>query len=126
MKGHTVTPPTSEPALLTIDAILAADDIQFMDVACPEWGGTVRIYALSAQQHADALAAARRGKDKELDSTAFATNLLAASMRITVDQAAALQAKSTKVIARLRNAYDVLNGWSMEVAGADEAVFPVR
>lgn len=32
-------------ALLTRDSILTAQDIQTVDVDCPEWGGTVRIKA---------------------------------------------------------------------------------
>jgi hypothetical protein len=36
--------------LLSRDAILAAQDGQFEDVECPEWGGTVRIRALTGRQ----------------------------------------------------------------------------
>lgn len=38
---------TSPPALLGRDAILGADDRSFVDVPVPEWGGTVRVGAMS-------------------------------------------------------------------------------
>lgn len=37
-------------SLLTKAAILAADDLPTADVAVPEWGGTVRIRAMTAGQ----------------------------------------------------------------------------
>lgn len=37
---------------LTRDAILGAADITYEEVACPEWGGTVRVRALSGAQRA--------------------------------------------------------------------------
>lgn len=38
------------PLLLTKDAILAAEDAVFEDVHVPEWGGTVRVKALSGAE----------------------------------------------------------------------------
>lgn len=37
-------------AILSKDAILAADDVVFQDVEVPEWGGTVRIRALTGTE----------------------------------------------------------------------------
>jgi hypothetical protein len=37
-------------ALLTRDAILAADDRETVDVDCPEWGGTVRLRSISGRE----------------------------------------------------------------------------
>lgn len=36
--------------LLNRDAILAADDREYEDVECPEWGGTVRVRAMSGTE----------------------------------------------------------------------------
>lgn len=36
------------PALLTAAQILAADDLSFVDVPVPEWGGTIRLREMSA------------------------------------------------------------------------------
>lgn len=35
---------------LTAESILAADDFQYADVDCPEWGGVVRVRSLSGGQ----------------------------------------------------------------------------
>ncbi len=35
---------------LTADAILAAEDFNYADVDCPEWGGAVRVRSLSGGQ----------------------------------------------------------------------------
>ena len=36
--------------LLTKEAILGADDLEFEDVAVPEWGGSVRVYGLTGTE----------------------------------------------------------------------------
>jgi len=36
--------------LLTRDQILDADDVEFADVSCPEWGGTVRVRGLTGAE----------------------------------------------------------------------------
>lgn len=36
--------------LLNRDAILNADDFEYEDVPCPEWGGTVRVKALTGEE----------------------------------------------------------------------------
>lgn len=38
---------------LTRDEILNADDREYEDVECPEWGGTVRLRSLSAKEFDD-------------------------------------------------------------------------
>jgi hypothetical protein len=44
------TEPNAEPAFLTPDAILTADDLIYEDVHVPEWGGKVRLRALSSAE----------------------------------------------------------------------------
>lgn len=50
---------------LSREAILAADDLGFEDVAVPEWGGTVRIRALSGTER-DKFEASIAGNGKRL------------------------------------------------------------
>jgi len=40
----------AEAKLLSRDAILAAQDVTYEELAVPEWGGTVRIKALTGEQ----------------------------------------------------------------------------
>ena len=76
-------------AYLTKIEILAAQDIQFEDVAVPEWGGTVRVKSLTGLDR-DALEQTMlegKGKDATVNLANFRAKLCARSM---VDEAGRL------------------------------------
>jgi len=52
---------------LSKEAILGADDAEFDEVDCPEWGGTVRIRSISGAQRDSFEAGIREGKGKDAD-----------------------------------------------------------
>jgi hypothetical protein len=51
--------------LLTKDAILQADDLEYEELEVPEWGGTVRIRALSGKERDAYEASMRQQRGKE-------------------------------------------------------------
>ncbi len=69
---------------LTKDEILAADDLQYMDVSVPEWGGTVRIRTLTGEER-DAFEEKIIRRDKQgnrigMDLNQFRAKLLVRTM----------------------------------------------
>ncbi len=69
-------------ALLTAAEILAADDLPTEDVEVPEWGGTVRVRALTGAER-DALEASvveQRGKKTKTNLKDFRAKLVARSV----------------------------------------------
>lgn len=92
--------------LLTGEQILAADDLTFEDVECPEWGGTVRVRVMGAGERR----AFERAmpKDKDSDSLDVRTLLVGACLvdedgkpLFTADQLQELAKKSSVPIVRL-------------------------
>ena len=102
-------------AILTRDAILAAQDLATQDVAVPEWGGDVRIRVLTGAER-DALSASLMDKDGKPDLATYRVRLVACCV---VDEAgvrqfsdsdiAALGAKSALALQRVFEAADALN-----------------
>lgn len=54
-------------AYLSKAEIFSADDDEFDEVECPEWGGTVRIASISGAQRDAFEASIREGKGKDAD-----------------------------------------------------------
>lgn len=109
--------------LLSRDAILAAEDRPTEDVDVPEWGGTVRLRALSGAER-DAFETSmldQRGKPTAARLQNFRARLLAASIvgedgqRLFTDKdVATLGAKSGAVIDRLFERARRLSGMARE------------
>ncbi|MFC5997108.1 hypothetical protein ACFQE5_23120 [Pseudonocardia hispaniensis] len=107
--------------LLTRDQILSADDLLTVDVAVPEWGGTVRVRALTGAER-DRLEASLLGKD----GTASAAKILNFRARVCAltmigedgerlfgdAQVAELGRKSAAALARVAEAAQKLSGIS--------------
>jgi hypothetical protein len=108
-------------SLLTLDAILAADQLKFEDVAVPEWGGTVRVRAMTGAER-DAIGAVLADKTK---SPNFGS-LYAASVTATcvvgedgaplfgLDKIEVLRARSVAALDRVYQAAMRLNSASVE------------
>lgn len=113
--------------LLSRDAILAAEDRPTEDVDVPEWGGTVRLRALSGAER-DAFETSlldQRGKPAAARLQNFRARLLAASIvgedgqRLFTDKdIVALGAKSGAVIDRLFERARRLSGMTREEVDA--------
>lgn len=90
-------------AILSIDAILAADDLPEEVVPVPAWGGSVRLKALTHGQMIDAQKAAT-GPDGEVDNGEYDMQVLAAAMvepDITREQLGQLRQKNHAVVRSL-------------------------
>jgi len=98
---------------LSRDAILAADDATYEDVAVPEWGGTVRVRALNgAQRDAFEASIQKLGKDgsRTFDPSDFRAKFVS---RVIVDESGAriftnadVKALSEKSAAALQRVFD--------------------
>ncbi|QTD91759.1 hypothetical protein [Burkholderia anthina] len=98
--------------MLNRQQILAASDLQSVDVPVPEWGGTVRVLMMSGTAR-DALQA--QVVDNKSTSK-FEAALIVATVvddngapLFTVDDVAALQGKSSAALSRVSNAAMKLN-----------------
>ena len=108
---------------LTRDAILTVVDVYFEDVEVPEWGGTVRVKALTGRER-DALEASMiegKGKNARVNLNNLRAKLVG---RATVDEdgmpifsdadVAALGAKSAAALTRVYEVAQRLSGITQE------------
>lgn len=96
---------------LTRDQILAADDIRFVDVAVPEWGGNVRVKLMNGveRNHFETLLRGRQGED--IRSAIVAATVVGDDGQplFTLADADALGKKSWRALERVANAAAELN-----------------
>ena len=134
-KPKTDAPPTAPPALriLSLDEILATDDLGSEVVPMPEWGtdAAVRIRGLSMDDIWQARKATKHLTDDEDRRAALNMEFVLAGVvepALTQDSLAALRRKSSDAILRLINRIAALNGATKEdgdkLAGEFPAVEP--
>lgn len=122
---------------LTRDAILNAADTPEQDVPVPQWGGSVRIKAMTKAEHQALRAQATTIKPgatlgetvKEIDDQKFETLLVIHSViepKFAPDEAELLRGKSAGAIDTIIKAITALNGWTKEAVTAAERSFPPR
>lgn len=102
----------AEPAperVLSIEDILAADDLPTGMVKCPEWGGSVQVRALSRKQVIDLIDQCK-DDDEGLDSSKFQMRLAIAGMGVTEDRAVQLNKKHPTPIKRICDEVRRLSG----------------
>jgi hypothetical protein len=108
---------TDTPKYLTAADVLAAEDIQVVDVPVPEWGGVVRLRALSGHE-AIRFANLVRDDASPASSAVRIVALCAVDAEgkslFTDEQVEALKAKSLKAINRLQTVALKLNGLDEE------------
>lgn len=97
---------------LSVDAILAAEDFNYTDVECPEWGGSVRVRSLSGGQRS---VITQRVQDKNLDDMEELLVIMACvdedgNRIFTNKDLAALKKKSAAVISRIAKKIMELSG----------------
>lgn len=108
---------TSETRRLTKADILAADDIEELDVAVPQWGGTVRIRALTMLQVSNCRKRSMRrdprtGQDEQDQELTIAL-LLSESLvdpPHTLPEAQAMLTKSAKAVSHIVRAINEASG----------------
>lgn len=108
-------------AFLTREQILEADDTQYETVACPEWGGDVRLRSIRGSQR-DAYEQSmleQRGSDRKVNLRNARAKLIVLCAvdetgrpLFTTDDLRALGAKNAKPIDRLFSACQKLAGLS--------------
>lgn len=109
---------------LTLDDIWAAPDVEERDLHVPEWGGTVRIKALTKGESTEAqLKATVRG---EVDPTKLSYLLLAYGMvepKVTVEEAQRFKTKRAGTVERIALAVLELSGMTAEQLKAQDKTF---
>lgn len=103
--------------LLSIDDILAADDLPTARVHCPEWGGDVEVKALTRAQVVTALEAATN--DGSINFGSFQLALVIQGMGLTEDRVRQLDGKHTAPLKRIADKVRELSGIS------GDATFPI-
>lgn len=120
---------------LTREAIIDAADTPEEDVAVPQWGGSVRIKALTKAEHQALRTQATISKPgatpgevvKEIDDQRFETLLVIHSViepKFAPDEAELLRGKSAGAIDTIIKAITALNGWTKAALTAAERAFP--
>lgn len=125
--------------ILTAAEILGADDLKTTDIACPEWGGVVRLRAMSALdrvrilgKRTEVIAAALKSKDADpsvaisLDKMFDMQVEMIAACAISEsgdklfseDEVAKLGGKNPEVLDRLGNAAAEISGLSVKAVEA--------
>jgi hypothetical protein len=111
--------------MLTLEQIQEVDDRPEKVVEMPEWGGNVRIKALSVDGVTEATDRAR--VNGEVDDMKAAMNMVIAGViepKLTPESAALLTGKSAAAVTRLVNEISKLSGISADDAKKAEARFP--
>lgn len=108
-------------AILTRDAILAAEDRTYEEVPCPEWGGTVRIRSITGAQRDsyEQSLIQQRGNSRQMNLRNARAKLIVlcavdetARPLFTEDDIRALSRKNAKPLDRLFDACRKLAGLS--------------
>lgn len=113
-----------KPTLLSAEAVLEKNDLAERVVEVPEWGGAVKIRALSKRVYNDIQKAST--VNGEIDELKFEMNLLVngiAEPQFTLDQAGQLQEKSVGAVDRVVTEIMEISGLTTRVVAAMEAAF---
>lgn len=112
--------------LLTKSQILAADDRKFVDVDVPEWGGTVRVSAMSGIQRDSyemmLVDQQKNGVKGSIRAALAASTIVdeAGSPLFTIDEVAQLEKKSGVALGRVFDAAIKLSKLDPDAVGQAE------
>lgn len=109
---------------LTVEQIIAADDLGEQDINIPEWGGTVRVRGLGYGEWVDIRDAATVGGKQ--DERLFARHLFAAAITdpiVTPEQADLMIGKSAAAVNALVDAIVTLSHVEAGAVTESEATF---
>lgn len=114
----------TEPRIITLDEIVAIDDLPEEVVEVPEWDGlAVRIRGLTIAQHRD-LRRQASGTDGKVDFDEFEILFLARSIVEPELEPAVIRGKSVFALQRILNRCYALSGIGREVVEAAKKTFP--
>lgn len=110
--------------LLTKQQIVDAQDIEYVEVDCPEWGGAVRLRSLTGKQLTEIVERGKNLSPHEIGMRTLASSAVdaAGNPLFTLDDLDALSQKSSKVLTRLGNAVQDLNNFGKDEKKQEEAV----
>ena len=96
-------------------SVLSADDFQYADVDCPEWGGSVRVRGLTAAERSSVARKIKANDQQDLEVTIviFGTVDQNGDRLFTKNDKDALRQKSNNVITRIARRI-------LELSGGDE------
>lgn len=112
----------SEGKLLSLDDMLSAEDIQYVEVPTPEWGGKVRLGSLSAGEMMTFIETSE-GPERQTSGLRLIVRSLvdADGNRIGSDKyLESFKKKDAKVINRLVKAILELNGMDVKAQAAEK------
>lgn len=113
-------------AILSVDEIVAAQDLGEKEIEVPEWGGSVVIRGLGYGEVV-AIREAATAADGREDEQVFGRLMFAAAFvtpSLTEEQAALLVNKSAAAVTRINNEITILSGMGDEAFVESEATFP--
>ena len=108
---------------LTAESILSADDFEYAEVDCPEWGGAVRVRSLSGGQRSIITGRVRDKETEDLEEllTVMGTVNEDGVRIFTSKDIDALKKKSNAPIARIAKKIMEISGIGNTAAAVDEA-----
>jgi|SRR3990172_6088778 len=116
-----------EPKILSVSDILDAADLAEEVVELPEWGGAVRVRALSLEEQFEINTKAQRDGETDLLALGMLAVLHATiEPRFSEEHLVLLQKKGGAPMTRLMRVITRLSGMSEEVVAAAKATFPAR
>lgn len=113
-----------QPTILSVEDVLAKDDLPERTIEVPEWGGAVKVRAISKGVYTDIQKAAT--VDGQIDELKLELGLLVAGLvepKFTPDQIGELQGKSVAAIDRIVAEVVEISGLSVRAVAAIEAAF---
>lgn len=122
--GSTRARAKKPPTILSVEAVLEQDDRKELVIDVPEWGGAVKIRALTKRAYTDIQKAST--VDGQIDDLKFEMNLLLhgiAEPQFTEDQLGQLQEKSVGAIDRIVVEVMEISGLTTRAVAAFEAAF---
>lgn len=104
-----------EKNYLDARSVLCAEDFQYADVDCPEWGGSVRVRGLTAGERANIALKVKNNnqQDLEVSIVIYGTVDMNGDRIFTKNDRDALKQKSNNVINRIARKI-------LELTGSDE------
>jgi len=115
------------PRILSVEEILAADDLAEEVVATPEWGGAVKVRALTKALQQEMREQARVGGEidsNRLEVLSFICGVV--EPRFSADQYELVRRKNAGVVDRVLARVFALSGLQEDAVDAAKARFPAR
>jgi hypothetical protein len=115
----------TKPKILSVEDILAAQDLKEETVDVPEWGGAVKVKGLTRAQVYEMEKRSKVGKEHDLmKMDALMLEMGVTEPKLTEDAAASLMQKSASGTQVILDAISKLSGMDKGTAAAADRSFP--